>query len=96
MPSSFIAQGPFDMLAWCEAVLNLTSPPSVLSISWGAGESGYDAAHMRAADACFQRAAVGGLTLLAASGDAGTGRQGGPCATGGRTISGASHAPTPC
>lgn len=77
-PSYFLSQPEFDMLAWCERALNMSAPPSVLSVSWGAGESSYGAAHMLAADGCFQRAALAGITVLAASGDAGTGRQGGP------------------
>lgn len=77
VPSTFLYQDMFDMLAFCEAALNLSTTPSVFSISWGAGESAYSVAHMRAADACFQRAALKGVTILAASGDQGTGRQGG-------------------
>jgi len=64
------------MLAWCETVLNMTKPPSVLSISWGSGESNYPAASLKAASACFQKMGVQGISIFAASGDDGTGKQG--------------------
>jgi len=76
VPSWFIAQDAFDMLAWCEKVLNMTKPPSVVSISWGSGESNYEVAHMKAASACFQKMGVQGISVFAASGDEGTGKQG--------------------
>lgn len=76
VPSWFIAQDAFDMLAWCEKVLNMTEPPSVLSISWGSGESGYKEDHMKAASSCFQKMGVQGISIFVASGDEGTGKQG--------------------
>ena len=78
LPSWFLAREAFDMLAWCEMVLAMPEPPSVLSISWGGPESNYPEADQRAADQCFQRAALKGISVLAASGDEGTGRQSGP------------------
>jgi len=76
VPSWFIAQDAFDMLAWCESVLNMTKPPSVLSISWGSGESNYQVDHMKAASTCFQKMGVQGISVFAASGDDGTGKNG--------------------
>ena len=78
LPSWFLSQTEFDLLRWCESVLAMPTPPSVLSISWGGAESTYSMADQIAADRCFQRAALKGVTILAASGDDGTGRQTGP------------------
>lgn len=47
--SYFVSREQFDMLAWSLEVLNMSAPPHVLSVSWGAGESGYDASHIQAA-----------------------------------------------
>jgi len=76
VPSWFVAQNAFDMLTFCEKVLNMTERPSVLSISWGSGESDYDADHMQAANTCFQKMGVQGISVFVASGDQGTGKQG--------------------
>ena len=54
-------------------VVSLTLHPQVWSISWGGGESSYPLEAQRAADACFARAALKGVSVLAASGDDGTG-----------------------
>ena len=51
--------------------------PTVWSVSWGGGESNYAVDAQRAADDCFARAALKGVTVLAASGDDGTGSHGG-------------------
>eukprot|EP01065_Artemidia_motanka_P026639 TRINITY_DN317_c0_g1_i1.p1 TRINITY_DN317_c0_g1~~TRINITY_DN317_c0_g1_i1.p1 ORF type:complete len:549 (+),score=150.64 TRINITY_DN317_c0_g1_i1:83-1648(+) len=72
----FIARDSFDMLAWCQEVLNMTTPPTVLSVSWGSGESGFEADHMKAASAEFQKLGAMGISIFAASGDQGTGSQG--------------------
>jgi tripeptidyl-peptidase-1 len=66
-------------LSWCELVANMTSSerPSVLSISWGSGESTIDKSHMTSATACFQKLGLQGISIFAASGDVGTGKQGG-------------------
>lgn len=77
LPTWFIARDNFDMLAWCLDVLAMKQPPAVLSISWGGGESTQHLPAMRAADQCFQRGALRGLTFLAASGDDGVGGRGG-------------------
>jgi subtilase family serine protease len=66
----------FDMLKWSLEVLNISSPPNVLSVSWGSGESGYQADHLTSANAEFQKMATLGITIVTASGDAGTGKQG--------------------
>ena len=62
--------------------MNLTSPPAVLSVSWGNGESNFDVQHMHAANIEFAKMGLKGHTVLTASGDDGTGGQGGlfsPC-----------------
>jgi tripeptidyl-peptidase-1 len=74
--SLFVSHEQFDMLAWSLEVLNVSSPPQVLSVSWGSGESGFEAGHMKAASAEFQKMAGLGITIVTASGDAGTGKQG--------------------
>jgi len=47
--------------------------PSVISISWGAPESGWTAQAMQAFDQAFQDAAALGVTVCCASGDNGSG-----------------------
>ena len=74
--SYYISQEQFDMLQWSLEVLNMTSPPAVLSVSWGSGESGYGKEHLQAANAEFQKMAAMGFTVLVASGDEGTGKTG--------------------
>jgi len=71
--SWFISQEAFNLASWCETALAVQPLPTVWSISWGGGESNYPVADQRAADACFARAALKGVTVLAASGDDGTG-----------------------
>ncbi|KAL1521607.1 hypothetical protein AB1Y20_021266 [Prymnesium parvum] len=77
VPSWFLSQEAFDLATWCEMVLTVRPLPTVWSISWGGGESEYPVAEQRAADDCFARAALKGVTVLAASGDDGTGSHGG-------------------
>lgn len=72
----FINQRAFDMLKWSWFVLNMTEPPKVLSVSWGNGESGFDVAHQHAASAEFAKMGLSGISILTASGDDGTGKQG--------------------
>eukprot|EP00929_Paragymnodinium_shiwhaense_P063177 TRINITY_DN31578_c0_g1_i3.p1 TRINITY_DN31578_c0_g1~~TRINITY_DN31578_c0_g1_i3.p1 ORF type:complete len:558 (+),score=97.98 TRINITY_DN31578_c0_g1_i3:106-1779(+) len=76
VPTWFVSQDQFDLLSFCEKTLNMTAPPSVMSISWGSGESGYDKAHMVAANTCFQKMGLQGISVFTASGDEGTGKQG--------------------
>jgi len=76
VPSWWIARDSFDMLAWCEQVLNMTKPPSVVSISWGSAESNYQVEHMQAGSECFQKMGAQGISVFTASGDDGTGKQG--------------------
>lgn len=64
------------MYTWCEKVMNMTHIPSVLSVSWGGGESNYPLDHQTGANACFQKLGLLGVSVLAASGDDGTGKQG--------------------
>ena len=72
----FIAQDSFNMLEWSWLVMNMTAPPSTLSVSWGSGESNYDLQHQRGANVEFAKMGLKGITLLTASGDGGTGKQG--------------------
>ena len=53
----------------------MTTLPTVVSISWGSGESNYDTTHSAAAGAAFQKLGVLGVSVFAASGDQGTGKQ---------------------
>jgi len=76
IPTFFIAREGFDLLAWSFIVMNMTTPPSVLSISWGNGESGFDTNHMEAASREFAKMGAIGISIFAASGDEGTGKQG--------------------
>jgi kumamolisin len=55
------------------AVHDQRHKPSVISISWGAPESGWTAQAMRAFDQAFQDAAAVGVTVCCASGDNGSG-----------------------
>jgi kumamolisin len=54
------------------AVHDATNKPSVVSISWGASESGWTAQAMHAMDQAFQDAAALGVTVCCAAGDAGS------------------------
>jgi len=76
VPSWWIAQDAFDMLSWCEMVLAMKKPPSVVSISWGSPESNFQAEHMQAGSDCFQKMGAQGITAFTASGDEGTGKDG--------------------
>lgn len=76
VPSWWIARDSFDMLAWCEQVLNMTKPPSVVSISWGSSESNFQVEHLQAGSDCFQKMGVQGISVFTASGDEGTGKKG--------------------
>jgi len=79
LPSWFLSQQAFDLATWCEMVLTVRPLPTVWSISWGGGESNYPLEHQQAADDCFARAALQGVSIFAASGDDGTGMQGVRC-----------------
>ena len=74
--SFFISQEEFNLLDWCEEVLNMTQIPQVLSVSWGGGESQYPIAHQTSANKCFQKLGSMGVSIFAAAGDDGTGKQG--------------------
>lgn len=76
IPTWWIAQSQFDLLSWAHKVQNMTALPSVLSISWGSGESGFSAATANAVNAEFMKLGAAGVSVLAASGDDGTGSQG--------------------
>ena len=54
------------------AVHDKVNKPSVISISWGAAESGWTAQAMTQYDQAFQAAAAMGVTICAASGDNGS------------------------
>lgn len=71
---------PFSEQGWIDAVTTAIHPdlskgqptPSVLSISWFAGEQDWTAAALSAMSATFQEAAALGVTVLSASGDNGS------------------------
>ena len=69
MRTYFVAQKQFDMLAWCELVGNMSDVPKVLSISWGGPESQYPITGVRAANQCFMKLGLMGVSIFAASGD---------------------------
>ena len=54
----------------------MTQIPQVLSVSWGGGESQYPIAHQTSANKCFQKLGSMGVSIFAAAGDDGTGKQG--------------------
>ncbi|HKM63431.1 MAG TPA: S53 family peptidase [Acidisphaera sp.] len=54
------------------AVNDATHKPSVISISWGSPESGYAIQDLNAFDQTFAQAAMLGITVCVASGDAGS------------------------
>jgi tripeptidyl-peptidase-1 len=74
--SFFISHEEFNLLDWCEEVLNMTQIPQVLSVSWGGGESQYPISHQTSANNCFLKLGSMGVSIFAASGDDGTGKQG--------------------
>jgi kumamolisin len=63
-------QGFIDAIA--TAIHDTKNKPSVISISWGAAESGWTAQAMTALDAACQSAAALGITITAAAGDNGS------------------------
>jgi kumamolisin len=63
-------QGFIDALA--TAIHDTKNKPSVISISWGAPESGWTAQSMTALDAACQSAAALGITITVAAGDNGS------------------------
>src|SRR5258705_8257296 len=63
-------QGFIDAIA--HAIHDTQNKPSVISISWGAAESGWTAQAMSALDAACQSAAALGITITAAAGDNGS------------------------
>lgn len=76
VPTWDISHEQFDLLYWCQMVLNMTNSPKVLSISWGSSESGYQLDHMTATNTEFMKMGTLGFSILTASGDGGTGKQG--------------------
>lgn len=74
-----------DLLQWAMDVQAASHPPLVHSISWGSAESGpagYDMPTMVRTNTEFMKMGVQGLSVLAASGDGGTGSQGLLCKKG--------------
>jgi kumamolisin len=63
-------QGFIDAIA--TAIHDTKNKPSVISISWGAAESGWTGQSMAALDAACQSAAALGITITAAAGDNGS------------------------
>lgn len=72
----WIAGNKFDFTLWTERVLAIKPLPLVLSISWGSGESGFDNSSMATDTEDFRKLGLLGATVLAASGDQGTGSTG--------------------
>jgi kumamolisin len=64
-------QGTFDAVS--TAIFDAANDPSVLSISWGGTEENYSESAMDLISGMFHAAAMLGITVLAASGDAGSG-----------------------
>ena len=65
-----------NFVAWAEQVLTISpQPPSVISISWGLGESMYFQKEqvLRADNAAFRKLGLRGISVLVASGDSGPG-----------------------
>ena len=65
------SQGFLDAVT--KALHDKTNKPSVISISWGASESGWTLQAMQQLDQAFQAAAALGVTICCASGDNGSG-----------------------
>lgn len=76
----WIAKDSFDLVAWGAQAAAIGPPPSVLSVSWGSGESGWDPTGMAADSAEFRKLGLLGISVLVASGDQGTGATG-SCST---------------
>ena len=55
------------------AIHDTTNKPAVISISWGGPESDWTSQSLQAFDEAFQAAAILGITVIAASGDNGSG-----------------------
>jgi kumamolisin len=64
-------QGTFDAVS--TAIFDAANDPSVLSISWGGTEENYSEDAMDLISGMFRAAGLLGITVLAASGDAGSG-----------------------
>jgi tripeptidyl-peptidase-1 len=64
-----------NFVNWAEQVLTIPSPPSVVSISWGVGESSYYKKEqlLVADNAAFRKLGLRGVTVFVASGDSGPG-----------------------
>ena len=66
---------PLNFPSWAEQVLTIPTPPTVLSISWGLGESEYNKkSELLVTDNnAFRKLALRGITVFVASGDSGPG-----------------------
>jgi len=55
MPTWWLSQEMFDMTSWCETVMGIDAAkrPTVLSVSWGSGETNFSAEHIGSANSCF-------------------------------------------
>lgn len=75
-PTWWVELAEFDMTAWVEQFITISPMPSVASISWGSGSSGFQPSDMDSDTLHFQKLGLLGVTVLAASGDVGTGSTG--------------------
>jgi len=62
-----------DLIDWALNVTSFPNGPKVHSISWGSGESGFDPSTVNRTNIEFMKLATLGYSVLAASGDDGTG-----------------------
>ncbi|KAJ6783209.1 hypothetical protein PWT90_01249 [Aphanocladium album] len=76
-PSQYLAVGPYDfgdaILAFSQYLNTASSPPSVVSSSYGDTESNYDGAYMDRVCNEFMKAGSRGISVLFSSGDSGVG-----------------------
>ena len=65
----FISHEQFDLLYWCQMVLNMTTPSKVFTISWGSAESGYlyDINHVMATNTEFMKMGTVGMFFYSAN-----------------------------
>lgn len=72
----WVAENYFDLTSWCQTFLTIEPMPTVASISWGSGESGYERSGIDSDNHEFKKLGLLGVSVLTASGDHGTGSTG--------------------
>jgi tripeptidyl-peptidase-1 len=82
-PTWWVAEQAIDYVQLTNSILEISPLPSVVSISWGGGESQYEQVHRAADNAEFKKLGLLGMSLFAAAGDQATGSTGswGRCGT---------------